>query len=316
MNVTILSAIWPASVEALHQHHTVRVAVNTAAGDLPGVLADAEVAIIRSGVRLDRAALEAAPRLRLIVRAGTGLDGIDRDCAAARGVRVVCAPQASESVAEHALGLALALCHQIARQDAALRAGRWEKSAGHGRDLLGRRLGLLGFGRIGQRIAELGRAFGMDVVVCDRSPDKPSKRDAAARLGVRFVGVNELFAASDVVTIQTPLDASTRGLVDADCLATMKRDALLINVGRGGIVDEAALYAALRDGKLGGAALDVFVQEPPGAHPLLTLPNFIGTPHIAAQTRDAQRRVGEAVVRIIDAFAAGADVAAHGVVAV
>jgi D-3-phosphoglycerate dehydrogenase len=316
MKITILSAIWPAAVEALRARHECRVALNMAPGELPGVLHDAEAAVIRSGVRLDRAALEAAQHLRLIVRAGTGLDGIDRDCAAERGVRVVCAPQASESVAEHALGLMLALSHQIVRQDAALRAGRWEKHAGHGRDLLGRRLGLLGFGRIGQRVAELGLAFGMEVTACDRSPDRPAKRAAAARLGVRFVGVDELFAAADVVTIQTPLDATTRGLVDAKRLATMKRDALLVNVGRGSIVDEAALYAALRDGRLGGAALDVFAKEPPGAHPLLTLPNFIGTPHIAAQTRDAQRRVGEAVVRIIDAFAAGADVAAHGVVAV
>jgi D-3-phosphoglycerate dehydrogenase / 2-oxoglutarate reductase len=316
MNITILSAIWPAAVEALQARHACRVALSTAPGDLPGVLRKAEVVVLRSGVRLDRAALQAAPQLRLIVRAGMGLDSIDCDYAGSRGIRVVCVPLSAESVAEHTLGLMLALAHQIARHDAALRAGRWEKHAGHGRDLFGCHLGLLGFGRIGQRTAELGRAFGMSVSACDRSPDKPAKQEAAARLGIRFVSLAELFAGADVLAIQTPLDDTTRGLVDAHRLATMRPDAMLVNVGRGGVVDEDALYLALRDGRLAGAALDVFAREPPGEHGLLTLPNFVGTPHVGAQTRDAQQQVGDAVVRIIDAFGAGADWTAHGVVVV
>lgn len=316
MNITILSAIWPAAVEALQARHACRVAISTAPGELPGVLREAEVVVLRSGVRLDRATLESAPQLRLIVRAGMGLDSIDRDCAMERGVRVVCVPLSAESVAEHTLGLMLALGHQIARHDAALRAGRWEKHTGHGRDLFGCHLGLLGFGRIGQRTAELGRAFGMSVSACDRSPDKPAKQAAAARLGVLFVSLAELFAGADVLAIQTPLDDTTRGLVDAERLATMKCDAMLINVGRGGVVDEDALYMALRDGQLWGAALDVFAREPPGQHAILTLPNFIGTPHVGAQTRNAQQQVGEAVVRLVDAFSAGADWTAHGMVVV
>jgi D-3-phosphoglycerate dehydrogenase len=277
---------------------------------------DAEVAILRSGVRLDRAALEAAPQLRLIVRAGAGLEGIDCDCARERGVRVIAVPLSAESVAEHTFGLALALGHQIVRHHTALCAGRWEKHSSHGRDLYGRQLGLLGFGRIGQRTAELGRAFGMGILACDRSPDKPAKQEAAARLAVRFVGMEELFAAADVVTIQTPLNDSTRKLVDARLLAAMKPDALLIVVGRGGTVDEQALFEALRDGRLAGAALDVFALEPPGDNPLFTLPNFVGTPHIAAQTRDAQEQVGQSVVQIIDAFAAGEEWTTHGLVIV
>jgi D-3-phosphoglycerate dehydrogenase / 2-oxoglutarate reductase len=316
VNVVILSEIWPAAIEQLRARHPTRVALAVASVDLPQVLHDAEVVVLRSGVRLDRTALEQAPQLRLIVRAGSGLEGIDCDFARERRVRVVNVPLSAESVAEHALGLMLALCHKITRHDAALRAGRWEKHTGFGRDLFGRHLGLLGFGRIGQRIGELGRAFGMTVSACDRSPQKTAKQAAAARLKVSFVVVNELFASADVVAIQTPLNDSTRGLVDRRLLATMKRDAILINVGRGGTVDETALYEALRDGRLAGAALDVFQREPPGDHPLLTLSNFVGTPHVAAQTQDAQERVGWSVVRVIDAFAAGEDWSAHGVVVV
>jgi len=156
----------------------------------------------------------------------------------------------------------------------------------------------------------------MSVVAYDRSPEKPAKQTIAAKIGVRFVSLAELFAAADVLSIQTPLDDSTRGLMDASRLAMMKREALLINVGRGGVVDEDALCSALRAGRLAGAALDVFAREPPGKHPLLALPNFIGTPHVGAQTREAQEHVGSAVVRIIDAFADGGDWAAHGVVVV
>jgi D-3-phosphoglycerate dehydrogenase len=316
MNIVILSHIWPAAIEHLRVRHRTHLAMGTASIDLPELLHEAEVVVLRSGVRLDRAALESARKLRLIVRAGTGLEGIDCETARERGIRVVNVPLSAESVAEHTLGMMLTLFHQIVRHDAALRAGRWEKHSGFGRDLFGRHLGLLGFGRIGQRTAELARAFGMTVSACDRSPHKPAKQEAALRLKVDFVSLDELFTTSDVLAIQTPLNDSTRGMVDRRLLATMKTDAILINVGRGGTVDETALYEALLAGRLAGAALDVFQQEPPGDHPLLTLSNFVGTPHVAAQTQDAQERVGLSVVRIIDAFAAGEDWSFHGIVVV
>ena len=316
MKITVLSPIWPATIEALHARHATRVALSLPPAELPNALRDAEIVVLRSGIRLDRPLLESASQLRLIVRAGAGLEGIDRDCARERGLRVISVPLSAESVAEHTLGLMLALGHGIARHDAALRAGRWEKHASFGRDLFGRHLGLFGFGRIGQRTAELGRAFGMTLSACDRSPEKAEKREAAARLGLRFAGIGELFATADVLAMQVPLTDQTRCLVDARLLATMKRDAILINVGRGGTVDEKALYESLRDGRLAGAALDVFQTEPPKDHPLLTLPNFVGTPHVAAQTQDAQARVGASVLRIIDAFAAGEDWSAHGVIVV
>jgi D-3-phosphoglycerate dehydrogenase / 2-oxoglutarate reductase len=314
LNIAVLSAIWPAAIEQLQRRFPVQVALEPALAK--GALPTADVAIIRSGVRLDRHALDMSPRLMLIVRAGSGLDGIDIEAARQRNIRIISAPLSAESVAEHTLALMLALSRQIIKHDAALRAGRWEKHSSHARDLFGRHLGLLGFGRIGRRTAELGQAFGMRISACDRSCEKPEKQAAAERLGVEFVSLETLFQTAEVVTIQTPLNHQTRKLVDRRLLSMLRPDAILIHVGRGGTVDEAALYEALRDGTLAGAALDVFEREPPGAHPLLELSNFLGTPHVAAQTVDAQARVGAAVVRIIEAFAAGGDWQAQGVLVV
>jgi D-3-phosphoglycerate dehydrogenase / 2-oxoglutarate reductase len=312
LKVAVLSPIWPGAVAALRLRHAVCVAPSQSPSELLKLARDAEVVVVRSGVRLDYELLERAPQLRLIVRAGTGLEGIDCQRAAERGIRIIAVPQSAVSVAEHVFGLAIALGHEIARHDAALREGRWEKHSRHGKDLYGRRLGLLGFGRIGQRAAELGRAFGMSIIANDRSPSSPAKATSAARWGVSFVALDDLFASADVLSVQLPLDDATRWLVNARRLRLMKPDALLINVGRGGTVDEQALFMALSEGRLAGAALDVFESEPPGNHPLFSLGNFVGTPHVAAQTRESQERVGDAVVRIVNSFAAGEDWTVHG----
>lgn len=316
MKVLVLSSLWPSALDRLVLSHDTRVELKSTPESLPSLMRDAEIAVVRSGVRLDQAALSAANHLRLIVRAGGGLDGIDCDFARQRGIRIISVPLSAQSVAEHAISLALALSHRVVQHHMALAAGRWEKHSGYGRNLFGRQLGLLGFGRIGQRIGEIGRALGMNVIAYDRSPDKADKQLVASQIGARFVGLDDLFSQSEILIIQAPLNSESRRLVDAAKLALMRADALLINVGRGGIVDEAALFAALESKQLGGAALDVFEQEPPGKHPLFQLPHFIGTPHVAAQTEDAQRTVGENVVKIIDAFASQGDWTAHGVLIV
>jgi D-3-phosphoglycerate dehydrogenase len=316
MKVLVLSSIWPSALESLVASHDTRVELKSTPESLPSLMSDAEIVVVRSGVRLDRAALSAADKLKLIVRAGGGLDGIDCDFARQHGVRIISVPLSAQSVAEHAISLALALSHRVVQHHTALAAGRWEKHSGYGRNLFGRQLGLLGFGRIGQRIGEIGRALGMNVIAYDRSPEKADKQRVAGQIEAHFVGLDELFAQSEVLVIQAPLNAESRRLVDASKLSLMRADALLINVGRGGIVDEVALFNALRSGELAGAALDVFEQEPPGNHPLFQLPNFIGTPHVAAQTEDAQRTVGETVVKIIEAFASQGDWTTHGVLIV
>jgi len=165
-----------------------------------------------------------------------------------------------------------------------------------------------GFGRIGICTARIAQAFQMPLLAHDRSPAKPHKQRAAAELGVHFVALPDLFARSDIVTIQIPLDDSDRHMVGTELIGLMKADAVLVNVGRGPLVDEAALYQALCERRLGGAACDVFSQEPPLHSPLLTLENFIGTPHVGAQTMEAQQKVGEDVASIIDAYAAGSHI--------
>lgn len=316
MDVVVLSSIWPAAIEQLRGRHRVHVALCPPADQWPAVLREAQVAIVRSGVQLDASSLRFAPRLQLIIRAGMGLDGIDCQAARQQGIRVISVPLSAQSVAEHTIGLMLAVMHQIVRHDAALRAGRWEKHSGYGRDIFGRRLGLLGFGRIGQRTGQLAAALGMHVRACDRSPQKAEKQRVAAELGLLFVPLDDLLPWSEVLAIQTPLDDSTRGLLDRRRLAQLPAGAVVINVGRGGVIDESALFDELSTGRLAGAALDVFEREPPGQHPLLSLSTFVGTPHAAAQTEDAQARVGMSVVRIVDDFAAGGDWKVHGMVIV
>jgi D-3-phosphoglycerate dehydrogenase len=273
-------------------------------------MAEAEIAIVRSGVILDRPALEAAPRLRLILRAGTGTDTIDVEYSRERGVTVMLVPLSADSVAEHAFGLLLALSRRIPWFHRSLTEGRWEKHGGYGRELSGKSLGLLGFGRIGRRIAEIAQAFRMPLLAYDRSPQKAVKQEAARRLGVRFVELETMFAEADVVSVQIPAGSQSRGMIANRLIALMKPRAVIINVGRGGIIDEESLYAALRDGQIAGAALDVFDREPPRGCPLLSLDNFIGTPHVGAQTWEAQARVGASVVAIVEAFVAGRDLRA------
>ena len=283
------------------------MAVNPEPDEKRRLIAEADVAILRSPVVLDRETLEAATRLKLVVRAGMGLDTIDRAYACRRGVQLVAVPLSAESVAEHIFGLLFSLYRKIPWFDRSLREGRWEKHTGYGREVFGKSLGLLGFGRIGIRTAEIAKVFDMPLMAHDRSPSKPAKQEAAARLGVCFVGLEELFATADVISVQLPLNDRTRCLVGVRLIGIMKQDSVLLNVGRGKTVDSAALYRALCTGRIAGAALDVFAAEPPGEHPLLGLDNFVGTPHVGAQTLEAQERVGDDVLKVIEAFRTGQD---------
>ncbi len=313
MRIAILSSIWPEITERLQKEFDCDVSINPADGEKHRLLATAEIVIIRSPVRLDRAALESARNLKLIIRAGAGLDAIDVPFAKSRGVMVIAVPLSADSVAEHTLGLLLAVCRRIPQLNQTLRQGRWEKHSGLGIQLSGKTLGLIGFGRIGIRTAELAKAFKMDLIAHDRSPEKSHKREAAQRLSVRFLSLDDLLAGTDFVVVQTPLNDSTHGLVNAHRLAMLQSTAVLVNVGRGGVIDEQALYDALRSGQLAGAAMDVFESEPPGKHPLLSLDNFVATPHVAAQTLGAQKCVGEDVAKIARAFSSGESLAGLGI---
>ncbi|MEU0054144.1 hydroxyacid dehydrogenase [Streptomyces sp. NPDC006309] len=233
-------------------------------------LPDADALIIRSGTRVDAEVLDRAPRLRVVARAGVGLDNVDTATARARGITVVNAPDSNTvSVAELTVGLIVASVRHVKAATRSLTDGEWRRSDFVGAELAGRTLGIVGYGRVGRQVARRLAAFDMRILAHDPYAD-------TAGGDVRVTGLDELLASSDVVTLHLPKTPQTTGLVGARELALMKPTALLVNTSRGGIVDEDALARALREGRPAGAALDVFATEPPGRSPLLALPNVLG----------------------------------------
>jgi len=255
-------------------------------------LAGADALIVRNRTRVDRDLLEGAPRLKVVGRLGVGLDNIDVPQCEERGIRVIPATGANAlAVAEYVIATAMLLLRGAYGSTTAVGRGEWPRSAlSDGREIDGKTLGVVGFGGIGRLAARRARALGMRAVAFD-----PQIPDDAAVWGEEQVApqaLDEVLRMADVVTLHVPLTATTRGLIDAQRLATMKADAILINTARGGIVDEAALAAALKSGKLGGAALDVFTSEPlPSGSPLADCPRLILTPHVAGVTRESNARV-------------------------
>jgi D-3-phosphoglycerate dehydrogenase len=268
-------------------------------------LTDADALVVRSATRVTGAIIEAAPRLRAIARAGTGVDNVDVAAASGRGIVVMNAPGAnSVSVAELAMGLILALARHIPAADAAMKQGRWEKKKFLGEEVRGKTLGLIGLGRIGQEVARRAAAFEMHVV----AHDPFISEQVAADLGIRLLTLDELFAESDYVSLHVPSTAQTRALINAERLARVKKGLRLVNTARGDLVDEAALADAIESGQVAGAALDVFTKEPTVDHRLQSLPQVIATPHIAASTREGQELVG------VETAAALRDFLEHGII--
>lgn len=267
--------------------------------DLLDVVADAHALIIRSGVTADAELLAAATELRAIARAGVGVDNVDLAAATARGVVVMNTPGGNTiSTAEYTFGLMLALARHIPQGHASLGAGRWDRKRYSGVELRGKTLGIIGLGRIGQAIALRARAFEMSVVAHD--PYLPPA--IAQDLAVPLLGLDEVYSHADFLTLHALITDETRGMINADSIAGMKNGVRIINAARGALIDEADLADALRSGRVAGAALDVYAQEPPASdNPLLGLPNVIHTPHLAASTADAQVTVAvEAAGLIVD----------------
>jgi len=241
--------------------------------------------IIRSRTKIDSAVLDKAVRLKLVARPGTGLDNVDVEYAKKKGVTVVNSPESLvEGVAEHVVLFMLALSRKLPAADQSTKAGKWEKNALMGRELKGKVLGIVGLGRIGKRIAEIARTLGMSVLFYDVIAIPP---EVVASLGAKVVSLDEVFASADFITLHVPMTPQTAHMVNAARLAQMKKTAFLVNTSRGGVIDEAALAAALAEGRVAGAALDVFEKEPP-AGAILSAPNTILTPHIGGQTEEAQ----------------------------
>lgn len=261
--------------------------------ELLASLGDADCIVVRSRTKVDKELLDRAPKLRLIARAGVGLDNIDVGEAEKRGIRVVNTPEApTNAVAELTVGLMISLLRGIVRGDRGIRTGKWLKNELLGEEAAGKTLGVIGYGRIGRQVARIASCLGMRVVAWDILGNKISYEPAT------YVELDELLASSDVVTLHVPLTAETRGFFGEALISKLKRGAYLINTSRGEVVDEEALYRALKDGRIRGAALDVYPKEPYSG-PLTQLDNVVLTPHIGANTREAQRKAALQLVELI-----------------
>src|ERR687891_151649 len=287
--VLIAEPLADAGVELLAAHHQVDARTGMTREELLAAVGGVDALVVRSATRVDAEVLEAGRDLKVVGRAGIGLDNVDVAAATRLGIMVVNAPQSNViSAAEHTMALVLAQARNIPQADAALREGRWERSRFQGAELYGKTLGIVGLGRVGALVAQRLNAFGMRLLAYDPFVS----RERAAQMGVELASLAEVLGGADIVTIHLPKTPETTGLIGEAELFAMKRGARLVNTARGGIVDEAALAKAVAEGHLGGAALDVFAEEPTTASPLFELDRVVVTPHLGASTAEAQDKAG------------------------
>jgi D-3-phosphoglycerate dehydrogenase / 2-oxoglutarate reductase len=288
-------------VDLLRAQHDVDDRPGLPREELLAILPEYDALVVRSQVQVDAEAIAAGTRLQVIGRAGVGVDNVDLDAATRAGITVVNAPTGNTiAAAEHTLALLYGVARRIAAADASVRRGEWTRAQFTGNELRGRTLGIIGLGKIGQAIA--ARAVAMEMTVLASDPFVTAEQ--AAHHGVELVPFETILERSDVITVHVPMTRATRGLIGRDELARMKPGSILLNVARGGIIDEAAVAAALRDGHLGGAGIDVFEQEPPTGSPLLDAPNTVLTPHLGASTAEAQVAVAEEIAdQVLDVLA-------------
>jgi D-3-phosphoglycerate dehydrogenase / 2-oxoglutarate reductase len=301
VRILVAEPIAPEGVALLRAHHEVDERPGLTPAELCASLADYDALVVRSQVQVDSSVIAAGPRLQVIGRAGVGVDNVDLEAATRAGITVVNAPTGNTIAAtEHTLALLYGVARKIAAADASVRRGEWQRTQFTGLELRGRTLGLVGLGKIGQAIAARARAMEMAVL----ASDPYVTAEQAAHHGAELVPFEDLLARADVVSVHVPLSRATRGMIGTKELGRMKPGAILLNVARGGVVDEAAVAAALTKGTLAGAGIDVFEHEPPVDSPLLDAPNTLLTPHLGASTAEAQVAVAEEIAdQVIDVLA-------------
>jgi D-3-phosphoglycerate dehydrogenase / 2-oxoglutarate reductase len=288
MKILVTDGLEADAVAGLRKVHDVELS-ELDSKQLLAAIPSYDALIVRSRTKVTKEVIAKASRLKVIGRAGVGVDNIDVEAATARGIVVVNAPTASTtSVAELALGHMISVSRQLPGADRSVKDGKWEKGKFEGHELAGKILGLIGSGRIGGEVAKRAKAFGMRVLAYD--PYLPA--ETARAIGIEVADKARVFGDSDYISIHAALAPETRGMIGASELSSMKRTAYLINCARGEIVQEAALARALKAGTIAGAALDVFEREPPKESPLLSAPNVVFTPHLGASTKEAQARAG------------------------
>jgi D-3-phosphoglycerate dehydrogenase len=301
VRILVAEQIAPEGVALLRAQHDVDERQGLSPAELCEILAGYDALVVRSQVKVDAAVIAVGTRLQVIGRAGVGVDNVDLEAATRAGITVVNAPTGNTiAAAEHTLALLYGVARKIAAADASVRRGEWKRTQFTGLELRGRTLGIVGLGKIGQAIAARARAMEMAVL----ASDPYVTAEQAAHHGVDLVALDELLARADVVSIHVPLSRATRGMIGAKQLARMKPGAILLNVARGGVVDETAVAAALTAGTLAGAGIDVFEHEPPADSPLLHAPNTLLTPHLGASTAEAQVAVAEEIAdQVLDVLA-------------
>ncbi len=301
MRILVAEQVAAEGVDRLRAAHDVDLRPGLDPAALRAIVGEYDALIVRSQVQVDAALIAAGSRLQVIGRAGVGVDNVDLDAATRAGITVVNAPTGNTiAAAEHTFALLMGLARKVAAADASVRHGEWKRSQFQGVELRGRTLGIVGLGKIGMAIADRARGFEMRVL----GVDPYVTAEQAALHGVELVDFDELLARSDAITVHVPLNRATRGLIGPKAIARMRPGAFVLNVARGGIIDETAVASALRAGHLGGAGVDVFETEPPADSPLLNAPNTLLTPHLGASTAEAQVAVSEEIAdQVIDVLA-------------
>jgi phosphoglycerate dehydrogenase-like enzyme len=306
VRILVASPIDPDTIEKLREQHHIVCAFDATTDALRTLIQDRELLIFRSGVNITAEVMECAPDLKLLIRAGSGIDNLDVGYVRRRSLELVRIPGPSaQAVAEMSFALMLSLSRRLFEADRSMRQGRWAKHELAGSLMAGKVLGIVGVGNTGTRVGEVGVAWGMEVIGCDKNAS-PARTAKLGERGIRLTDFDEIISTADYVSVHVPLTDSTRNLINAGVLSRMKPGSFLINLGRGGVVDEQALGKALTEGgTLRGAALDVHEEEQEGKiSSLAGLSNVILTPHIGATVVDTQRQIGRRINEVVDSFAA------------
>lgn len=300
MKIIIAEKTSPAAIKLFREESDWTVlTADQLGGDLAAQLKDADALVVRSAVDVNAKLLEQATKLRVIGRAGVGVDNIDLEAATKKGIVVMNTPGANAvAVAEHTLAMMLALARHLSRADVTTRAGKWEKKSLQGTELRGKTLGIIGLGRIGMEVAKRARAFEMKLVAHDPFVSQGVVRD----LGISLTALDDLYRASDYISLHLGVTPQTEKMIDEAAISRMKRGVRIVNCARGELIDDAALADGLKSGQVGGVALDVFTEEPPKNSPLLACENVLATPHIAGSTNEAQEAVGVQIAQQVKEY--------------
>jgi D-3-phosphoglycerate dehydrogenase len=305
MKILIASKIDSEAIEKLKENHDVICAFGADKETLKAAIQSSEVLIFRSGVDISAEVMDSAPTLKMLIRGGSGTDNLDMEYVNQQGLRLVRVPgPGAISVAELTFALMLALARRVVEADRLTKQGHWAKNEMTGYLLTGKTLGVLGAGNIGGMVAHMGAKWGMKVLACVEHPS-PERMESFEEAGIELTTSERIMSEADFISVHIPLKPDTRNFVDKEKIALMKKNSYLVNMARGGVVNEAALHDALADGRIGGAALDVHQAEGEGKiSPLAEFENVILTPHIGASTFDSQKEIGRIILKTMDAYMA------------